>query len=252
MLRYLATAASALLIWATPAAADELAILSAAAVRPALLELPALFGKATGHRVTVAFGNATAVQKKVVGGDKVDIVILPPRHLKTLIGDGHLNGDSRADLGVVLLGVAARAGAKAGPVATAEDFKAAMLKAASFGMPDPALGSTSSRFMVALLDKLGIAPAMKLKTRYFKDGTQALRALAKGEIALTISPMTSIRVVPGVELVGPLPDALQSKTVYAAALTRKSAASEPAKALMRMLTSKEFANVLRSKGIDPP
>ena len=71
----------------------------------------------------------------------------------------------------------------------------------------------------------------KPKIRHFKDGTQALHALAKGEIALTIAPMTSIRVVPGVALAGPLPDALQSTTVYAAALSRKSAASEPAKAL---------------------
>ena len=64
--------------------------------------------------------------------------------------------------------------------------------------------------------------------------------------------MTSIRVVPGVALAGPLPDALQSTTVYAAALSRKSAASEPAKALMAMLTSPAFAAVLRDKGIDPP
>jgi molybdate transport system substrate-binding protein len=127
-----------------------------------------------------------------------------------------------------------------------------MLKAASFGMPDPALGSTSSRFMVQLQEKLGIATAMKPKTRHFKDGTQALRALAKGEIALAIAPVTSIRVVPGVQLAGPLPEALQSKTVYAAALARKSTGSGPAKALLAKLKSPEFAAVLRDKGIDPP
>jgi molybdate transport system substrate-binding protein len=78
-----------------------------------------------------------------------------------------------------------------------------------------------------------------------------LHALAKGEIALTVAPMTSIRVVPGVTLAGPLPDALQSTTVYAAALSRKSAASEGAKALLVTLTSATFAAVLRDKGIDP-
>ncbi len=78
-----------------------------------------------------------------------------------------------------------------------------MLAAASFGMPDPADGSTSSQHMVKMLAQLGIADAMKPKIRHFKDGTQALQAVAKGEIALTVAPMTSIRVVPGVALAGP-------------------------------------------------
>ena len=103
-----------------------------------------------------------------------------------------------------------------------------------------------------VLAQLGIADAMRPKTRLFADGTLALQAVAKGELALTVAPMTSIRVVPGVALAGPLPDALQSTAVYAAALSRKSAASEPAKALFAMLTSPAFAAVLRDKGIDPP
>jgi len=239
------------LLAATAARADDLVILSAAAVRPALIQIPALFEKATGHRVTVSFGNATAIAAKVVDGDRVDGVILPPPQLTALIGHGHLSADGRTDLGVVRLGVAVRDGSPPLRVSTADEFKQAMLAAASFGMPDPGDGSTSSQHMVKLLAQLGIADAMRPKIRHFKDGTEALHALAKGEIALTIAPMTSIRVVPGVALAGPLPDALQSTTVYAAALSRKTT-SEPAKALLATLTSAAFAAVLRDKGIDPP
>jgi len=240
------------LLAATAARGDDLVILSAAAVRPALIQLPALLEKATGHRVTVSFGNATAINTKVIDGERVDVVILPPRQLTALIGHGHLSADGRADLGVVRLGVAVRAGGKVPAVGTPDEFKQTMLAATSFGMPDPADGSTSSQHMVKILSELGIADAMRPKIRHFKDGTQALHALAKGEIALTIAPMTSIRVVPGVALAGPLPDALQSTTVYAAALSRKSAASEPAKTLLATLTSSAFAAILRDKGIDRP
>ena len=232
--------------------AADLAILSAAAVRPGLVQLPPLFEKATGHRVAVAFGNATAIAKKVTDGERVDIVVLPPAQLKTLIGQGHLAADGRAELGVVRLGVAARAGSPGVAVSTPDELRAVLLGAASFGMPDPADGSTSSAHLVKMLGQLGIADAMKPKLRLFKDGTQALHAVAKGELALTIAPITSIRVVPGVQLAGPLPDTLQATTVYAAALSRKSAGAEPAKALMAMLTSQEFATVLRERGIDPP
>lgn len=251
-MRLVATAGVVLMALTLPTRADDLVILSAAAVRPALNQLPALFEKSTGHRVTVSFGNATAVLKKVIGGERVDVVILPPRQLTTLANQGHVAADTRIDLGVVRLGVATREGSAALAMATAEQFKQALLAASTFAMPDPAGGSTSSQHLVKMMQQLGIAEAMRGKTRYFKDGTQALQAVAKGEIALTIAPTTSIRVVPGVQLAGALPDAFQSKTLYAAALARQAAGSESARALLTALRSSEFAAVMRDKGIDPP
>jgi molybdate transport system substrate-binding protein len=232
--------------------ADDLVILSAAAVRPALLEVPALFAKATGHHVTLTFGNATAIQNKVVAGERADVVILPPPQLDALVRRGVIAEGTQANFGVVRLGVAARAGAAKPAVATAEDLKKALLAAPSFGMPDPADGSTSSLYLVKLMEQLGIAAEMKPKIRLFPDGTKALEAIAKGEIALTVAPITSILVGPGVALAGPLPETLQLKTVYAAALVKSSAASEPAKALLASLKSAEIAALLKQKGIDPP
>ncbi len=244
--------AAAALGFAPAAQAEDLTILSAAAVRPAMIEVPPLYAKATGHRVTVSFGNATAIESKVVAGEPVDIVILPPSQLDGLMGRGFLAQASRSALGVVRLGLAARSGSTQPPVGSPDALKQALLDAASFGMPDPADGSTSSTYLVKLMQQLGIADAMRAKTRLFPDGTKALEAVAKGEIALTVAPITSIRVVPGVELVGPLPETLQLKTVYAAALTTKSASSQAANALLKLLTSDEVAAILKQKGIDPP
>jgi hypothetical protein len=93
---------------------------------------------------------------------------------------------------------------------------------------------------------------MRPKIKLFPDGTKALEAIARGEIALTIAPITSIRVVGGVSLVGPLPEETQLKTVYAAALATKSAGSAAANGLMTTLFSSEVATVLSQKGIDRP
>jgi molybdate transport system substrate-binding protein len=244
-----AIVAVSLVLCALPyAQADDLTILSAAAVRPALIEVPPLFTQATGHRVTVSFGNATAIQNKVTAGERVDLVILPPQQLDGLLS---LLGN-RTPLGVVRLGIATRLGSPQTPVTTPDDFKRALLAAPSFGMPDPADGSTSSTYLVKLLQELGIADEMKVKTILFPDGTKALEAVAKGEIALTVAPITSIHVVKGVALVAPLPEAIQLKTTYAAALTKTSAASLAANALMQMLTSPDVAALFKEKGIDPP
>jgi len=235
---------------ALTAKADELTILSAAAVRPALIEVPSLYAKASGHRVTVSFGNATAIQNKVAAGDLVHVVILPPAQLDPLARQGLLS--EGRPLGVVRLGVAARAGGTQPAVASPDEFKRTLLAAPSFGMPDPADGSTSSTYLVKLMNELGIAEAMRPKIKLFPDGTKALEAVARAEIALTVAPITSIHVVAGVQLVGPLPEALQLKTVYVAALTAKSAGAEAAKGLMTMLFSPEVAALLKQKGIDQP
>jgi molybdate transport system substrate-binding protein len=242
--------AAVMLATATGVHADDLTILSAAAVRPALIEVPPIYAKASGHRVTVSFGNATAIQSKVTAGEAVDIVILPPAQLDPLVRQSFV-GAARP-FGVVRLGVAGRAGGPQPPIATPDEFKRALLAAASFGMPDPADGSTSSTYLVKLMNELGIADAMRPKIKLFPDGTKALEAIAKGEIALTVAPITSIRVVGGVNLIGPLPEELQLKTVYAAALATKAAGSAAANSLMTTLFSSEVATVLSQKGIDRP
>jgi molybdate transport system substrate-binding protein len=245
----------ALLTFATlasqAAAADELAILSAAAVRPGLVQVPAIFA-GSGHRVTVDFGNATAIRNKVAAGERVDIVVLPPPQLDELIARDLLAAARRADLGVVRLGIAAKAGSASRAVGTADEFRQALVSTPSFGMPDPADGSTSSTYLVKVLQQLGLAETMRGKTTLYPDGTKALEAVARGEIALTVAPITSIFTVAGVALVGPLPETLQLKTVYAAALTTRSAASAPANALLTLLTSPEVAAAFKAKGIDPP
>src|SRR3954452_24079876 len=239
-----------MLATATGAHADNLTILSAAAVRPALTEVPAIYAKASGHRVAVSFGNATAIQNKVIAGEPVDIVVLPPTQLDPLVRQSFA-GAGRP-LGVVRLGVAGRAGGPQQPVTTPDEFKRTLLAAASFGMPDPADGSTSSTYLVKLMNELGIADAMRPTIKLFPDGTKALEAIARGEIALTVAPITSIRIVAGVSLIGPLPEELQLKTVYVAALATKSAGSAAAIGLMTTLFSSDLATLMGEKGIDRP
>jgi len=234
----------------TGAQADDLTILSAAAVRPALIEVPPLYAKASGHRVTVSFGNATAIQNKVTAGEPADIVILPPAQLDPLVRQSFMS--AARPFGVVRLGVAGRTGRPQPPVATPDEFRRALLAAPTFGMPDPADGSTSSTYLVKLMNELGIADSMRPKIKLFPDGTKALEAIAQGEIALTVAPITSIRVVSGVTLIGPLPETLQLKTVYAAALATKAASSAAANGLMTTLFSSEVAALMNERGIDRP
>ena len=233
------------------AMADELVLLSAAALRPALLLAPSRFERASGHHVTLGFGNASVIQNKVVAGERVDVVVLPPKQIDELADRGLIASGSRSDLGVVRLGIAARLGSAMPHIGTVEEFKRALLAASSFGMPDPADGSTSSLYLAELLRRLDLTEAMRGRTRLFADGTKALQEIAKGNLALTVAPITSIRTVEGVELVDSLPETLQLKTLYAGAIPVATPSRQAASALLAMLKAPEFAANHARKGNRP-
>jgi molybdate transport system substrate-binding protein len=53
-------------------------------------------------------------------------------------------------------------------------------------------------------------------------------------------------------LIGPLPDAIQNYTVYAAGVGAQAKQSDAAKAVLIVLSGPAAAAVLKSKGLDPP
>ena len=55
----------------------------------------------------------------------------------------------------------------------------------------------------------------------------------------------------GAELVGPLPAEIQLITSFATAVGTNATQSEPAKALIKFLTTPATASVLKAKGLDP-
>ncbi|MBI1776376.1 MAG: molybdate ABC transporter substrate-binding protein [Proteobacteria bacterium] len=235
-----------------PGQAADLVVLSAAAVRSAVAEVPSSFEKATGNHVRFVFGTAGAMRDKVISGEPVDIVIVPPSQLDDLMKRGLVADGSRTDLGVVRLGVAVRSGAKRPSIATAADFKQTLLDAPSLGMADAASGATTGIYFAKLLQQIGIADALKNKLKLYPDGAGAMEAVARGEIVLGAGQISEIMPVKGVDLAGPLPDELQLRTIYTAGLAAKSTSPEAARALLRLLRSAEMAPAFKASGFDPP
>lgn len=251
-MRHLAVAAAVALatMAARPGQAADLVVLSAAALRSAVAEVPARFQAATGHHVAFVFGTAGAIRDKVVAGEAVDVVIVPPLQLDQLVRLGLADG--RIDLATVRLGVAVGAGAKLPAIATEAEFTQALLDARSIGFAEPASGATSGVYLTKLLLQMGVADTVRGKLKLYPDGTGAMEAVARREIALGLGQISEIKPVAGVDLVGPLPDDLQLKTIYATAVATKSAAPDAARALLAQLGAPEMAAIFKANGFDPP
>jgi molybdate transport system substrate-binding protein len=107
----------------------------------------------------------------------------------------------------------------------------------------------SGVYFAGLLERLGIAEAMKGRTRRAAGNVAELVALGEVEMAVQLVP--ELIAVPGVELAGPFPPELQNYVVFAAAVGVRAKQREPGRALIGFLTQPEAIPVIKSKGMEP-
>ena len=243
-------AAFAILAGAGSAAAAEIKVLTAGAMRGVVDALLPAFEKATGHKVTLDNATAGVLAKRIGDDEAFDLAIITPQVIDALVAKGKISAP-RVDLAKVGIGVAVKDGAPVPDIATVEAFKAALLAAKSVAYIDPKAGGSSGIYFDGLIDRLGIGEIVRAKAR-LKAGGYVAELVASGEAELAVHQISEILPVKGVRLVGPLPAEIQNTTVYAAGLG--AAAKDPvaAKALLDHLAGAPAAAVLSAKGMEKP
>ena len=186
------------------------------------------------------------VKKKIEAGETFDVVIGNPPIIDALITDGTVIGP-RSDIGSAGLGVAVRSGAPKPDISSVDAFKRALL--ASKAVAFPGKGS-SGIYFVSLLDRMGIKAEMQSKLKPM-EAEDTVEVVARGEADMVVVVSTRISDVPGVDRVGFIPEALQTKIGFASGLSKTAKEPEAAKALMRFLSAPAAAETLRSKGVEP-
>ena len=258
-MRRVAVAALFALVAATckPVAADaaEIRVVASGALKLALTRLVPEFEKASRNKIYIAYGPAGSIADRVQAGEAADVAIVSVSQLAELERLGKIISGSGVRIAGIAIGVAVRKGAPKPDIGTVEAFKRALLSSRAIGYRDPATGSTSGTYAARMIEKLGIAPEMQPKTRLDRsDGDRpedVFKPLAKGEIELQIGQITEIVLAPGIELVGPLPAAIQNTTVLAAGILTASKTPESAKALINFLASPSTAVSLQADGFQP-
>jgi len=241
----------AVVLWApaSPSAGAEIKVLTAGAMRLMVAELGEAFRQETGHTIAITSGTAGEVRRKVTAGDAADVVIASDTVIEQLAGSGLVVADTRADIARTGIGVAVREGAPKPDIATTEAFKQALLATKSLVYQDPARGATSGVHFAGVLQRLGIADAVKDKSLLWQ-GNYAAEALVTGKAELCVHQISEIIPVKGVVLVGPLPKELQKVTTYSGGVATKAANPEVARAFMAFLTRPVFRPKLAAAGLD--
>ena len=226
------------------AEADEIRLLSTVGMQPAIPELLAQFERTSGHTVRVTWGLAAVLKQQFVDGTPADVVLLTSPLVEDLGKQGKVAAGSKVDVARSGVGVAVKAGAPRPDISTPQALKATVLAAKSVGFSRE--GASGVAFGRAL-ERLGIAEQVRAK--YRDTQTKAGEMLVAGDIDLAAAQIPELLAVPGVDVAGPLPEELQTVTVFPLGLATEAKATDAAKALIQFLSSPAAAPVYKVKGL---
>jgi molybdate transport system substrate-binding protein len=234
--------------------ASEIKVLSVTAtgLMAMMEQLAPEFERATGHKVTVAFGLGPDLRKRIDDGETFDVIIQVPSVIDELTQQGKVAAGMRTDFARTGIGVCVRAGKPKPNIGSVEAFKRTLLNAKSITY-NPAV--LSGRHVANLLQKLGISEEMRAKTvsAENKPGPEKVAGVvARGEAELGLVITTDIISGDGVEYVGPLPKELQTYIVFTAAVSKSAKDPDAAKALIDFLKTPAAASVIKAKGMERP
>ena len=226
--------------------AAEVRVIGAAPTSALITELGALFERQTGHQLKTRFVSGPIVKREIDAGEAFDLAVSITPVIDELIKEGKLVAATRTDVAYAGVGVGVRAGAPKPDISTVEAFKRALLNAKS--VAHSAAGASGDHFK-AMLDRLGIAEEMKPKLRPMSADTIA-QAVPGGHAEMIVVT-ASVIMVPGADLVGPLPSELQFYNRFAAGVGTNAKQADAAKAFSALLTAPAAIPVIRAKGMEP-
>ena len=248
-LRSVALVGVVILLAASGVQADEIRVMTSGAFAAALQALKPDFERASGSTLTIVSGAGApdSIPNRLQRGEQTDVVIMAAAGIDELVTAGRVVPRSRVDLARSSIGIAVRAGAPKPDISTVDALTRALLQAKSVAYSSSVSGIYVS---TELFQRLGIAAQLMPKSRRIETGPVAA-VVARGEAELGIQQISELRPVAGIEVVGPLPPAVQRVTVFCAAAAAGSTNPIGGRALIAFLASPAASAAIAKSGMDP-
>jgi molybdate transport system substrate-binding protein len=223
-----------------------LTLISSMATREMLAALAAQYQHETGRPVQAEAGGGVEVAKRIAAGEPRDVVVLASGAIGKLIAAGAVLAGSRVDLVRSGVAMAVAAGARRPVVATEQDVKAAVLAAPSLSYST----GPSGVYLEQLFQQWGILDQIRPRIVVPPPGVPVGTLVADGRAALGFQQFSELMNLPGIQVLGPLPQAIQTVTVFSGGICAASTDAAAARALLAWLASPATALVKRRYGME--
>lgn len=221
-----------------------LKMLSSMATRELLAQLAARYQAETGQPVLAQGAGGVEVARQIAAGEACDVVVLAANAIDKLIAEGAVL-PGRSDLVRSGVAIAVQAGAAQPPVASEADVKAAVLAAPTLSYST----GPSGVYLEKLFERWGILDAVRPRIVVPPPGIPVGKLVAEGRAALGFQQLSELMNLPGITVLGPLPDAIQTVTVFSAGVCKASSRPGAARALVEYLAAPAATAVKQQYGM---
>jgi molybdate transport system substrate-binding protein len=221
--------------------------ISSMATREVLAELVPAFERQSGRVVAFESVGGVDAARRIGSGEPFDAVVLASEAIDKLIGAGRIVAGSKVDLARSGIAVAVRSGAPRPEIGSEEAVRRAVQSARSVGCSTGPSGVA----LAALFERWGIAAAIKDRIVQAPPGEPVGALVARGEVELGFQQLSELMHLSGVDVIGPLPPAIQIVTTFSAGICTCSTQGNAVRSLLDFMTSPLSADAKRRHGMDP-
>ncbi len=199
------------------------------------------------HGIEIRWHPTSVIMDNIRYGHRADVVIVTAEAMDELIEEGFVDASSRIELVMSKIGLAVKAGEARPDISTRDALINTLTDARSVAY---SLGGASGIYFQGLIKTLGIEEAVKSKASTVAAGFTAEK-LISGEASLAVQQISELLVVPGIKIIGPLPDAVQKATYFSAAIFKDVVDPHAGESFLCHLQSAASAKAFEAKGLDP-
>jgi len=224
----------------------ELKILTSNSTLPVLNALIPAYEKSTSNTIAISADSAKGMVARIRAGESGDVIVLGSGAVKELAADNIINGASRRAFARAIVGVGVRSGTPHPDISSVDAFRNTLLAARAIAHT---VHGASGMYIPTLLEKLGIAAEMKAKT-VTRPGGYIGKVVVAGEADIALQQIPELFAVPGLDCVGPVPDAVQKSFETSIALFSASPHVAAAQAMVDFFASPANTPMFREKGLE--
>lgn len=222
-------------------------LISSMATRQLLADLVARFERASAHRVRLEAVGGVDAARRVQAGEAFDGVVLAAAAIDGLIASGHVLAGSRVDLVNSGVSVAVRSGAARPDIGSESALRQAVLAARSVGYSTGPSGVQ----LVKLFERWGVAEQIRDRLVQAPPGVPVGQLVAQGQVELGFQQLSELMSLAGIDVIGPLPPAIQITTTFSAGVAVASKQPDAVRALLAFMAAPAVDVVKRDNGMQP-